>query len=327
MADIEAEGDGFMTQYIVRRLLLAIPTLILVMFATFMFVRIIPGDVVEMIMAESPYADEEFRQSLEEQLGLDQPIPEQFARYSFNVLQGDLGESPWTGRAVSAELQNRLPVTLEFGLYAILLGLVIAIPIGVWAAMRQDTFGDYAGRSFAILGLSVPYFLTALLLVIFPQMWFGWTPPLSYTPWSDGVFAHLYYYFWPALLLGINLAAGIMRMTRTMMLEVLRQDYIRTAWSKGLRERVVIIRHSLRNAMIPVLTVIGLQVSIAIGGTIILETIFNMPGIGRYFIGAVFNRDYPSIQGVVLVLAAVIILTNLVVDVLYGVLDPRIRYS
>ena len=316
-----------MTQYIIRRLLLAVPTLVLVMFATFMFVRIIPGDVVEMIMAESPYADDAYRAHLEEQLGLDRPIPEQFVRYSASVLQGDLGESPWTGRAVSTELQNRLPVTLEFGLYAILLGLVIAIPIGVWSAMRQDTFGDYAGRSFAILGLSVPYFLTALLLVIFPQMWFGWTPPLSYTPWSDGVFSHLYYFFWPALLLGINIAAGIMRMTRTMMLEVLRQDYIRTAWSKGLRERVVIIRHSLRNAMIPVLTIIGLQVSIAIGGTIILETIFNMPGIGRYFIGAVFNRDYPSIQGVVLCLAVVIIMTNLVVDVLYGVLDPRIRYS
>jgi peptide/nickel transport system permease protein len=316
-----------MTQYIIRRLLLAIPTIVLVMFATFMFVRMVPGDVVELIMAENPYAGDEYREQLEDQLGLNRPIPVQFVIYMGNVLQGDLGESPWTRRAVSTELQRRMPVTLEFAFYSIMLGLIIALPIGVWAAMRQDTLGDYLGRSFAILGLSVPYFLTALFLIIFPQMWFGWTPPLQYVGWTDDPIQHVYFFFWPALLLGINLAAGVMRMTRTMMLEVLRQDYIRTAWSKGLRERVVIVRHSLRNAMIPVLTIVGLQVSVALGGTIILETIFNMPGVGRYFITAVFQRDYPSIQGVVLVLAVVVVLMNLIVDVAYGVLDPRIRYS
>jgi peptide/nickel transport system permease protein len=316
-----------MTQYIIRRLLLAVPTILLVLFATFMMLRLVPGDVVELIMAENPYADETYRAQLEEQLGLDKPIPVQFAIYMGEVLRGDLGESPWTRRAVSDELRRRLPVTLEFALYTIILGLIIAIPIGVYAAIRQDTWGDYFGRSFAILGLSVPYFVTALFLIIFPQMWFGWTPPLSYKSWGDGPWDHIYYFFWPALLLGINLAAGVMRMTRTMMLEVLRQDYIRTAWSKGLRERVVITRHALKNAMIPVLTIIGLQVSVAIGGTIILESIFNMPGVGRYFIQAVFNRDYPSVQGVVIVLAIVVVLVNLIVDVLYGVLDPRIRYS
>lgn len=316
-----------MTDYIIRRVLLAIPTILLVMFATFMMLRMVPGNLVEIILAEDPYHTEEDKVALEKQLGLDEPIPTQFVKYVGNALTGDLGTSPWTQQAVTAELKRRLPVTLEFGFFAIFLGLLIAIPIGVWSAMRQDTWGDYAGRTFAILALSVPYFFTATLLVVFPVIWFGWAPPLVYKGWSDGPFQHIYYFFFPALLLGFNLAGGVMRMTRTMMLEVLRQDYIRTAWSKGLRERVIITRHSLRNALIPVVTIVGLQVSVAIGGTLILETIFNMPGVGRYFIGAVFQRDYPSVQGVVLVLAIVVVFFNILVDVLYGVLDPRIRFG
>lgn len=316
-----------MTDYIIRRVLLAIPTILLVMFATFMMLRMVPGNLVEIILAEDPYHTEEDKVALEKQLGLDEPIPTQFVKYVGNALTGDLGTSPWTQQAVTSELKRRLPVTLEFGFFAIFLGLLIAIPIGVWSAMRQDTWGDYAGRTFAILALSVPYFFTATLLVVFPVIWFGWAPPLVYKGWSDGPFQHIYYFFFPALLLGFNLAGGVMRMTRTMMLEVLRQDYIRTAWSKGLRERVIITRHSLRNALIPVVTIVGLQVSVAIGGTLILETIFNMPGVGRYFIGAVFQRDYPSVQGVVLVLAIVVVFFNILVDVLYGVLDPRIRFG
>lgn len=316
-----------MTDYIIRRVLLAIPTILLVMFATFMMLRMVPGNLVEIILAEDPYHTEEDKVALEKQLGLDEPIPTQFVKYVGNAMTGDLGTSPWTQQAVTSELKRRLPVTLEFGFFAIFLGLLIAIPIGVWSAMRQDTWGDYAGRTFAILALSVPYFFTATLLVVFPVIWFGWAPPLVYKGWSDGPFQHIYYFFFPALLLGFNLAGGVMRMTRTMMLEVLRQDYIRTAWSKGLRERVIITRHSLRNALIPVVTIVGLQVSVAIGGTLILETIFNMPGVGRYFIGAVFQRDYPSVQGVVLVLAIVVVFFNILVDVLYGVLDPRIRFG
>lgn len=316
-----------MTQYIIRRSLMAVPTILLVMFATFMLLRMVPGNLVEIMLAENPYATEQDRIDLEQQLGLDEPVPLQFVKWVGNALKGDLGESPWTTRPVTEELKGRLPVTLEFGFLGILIGLVIALPIGVWSAMRQDTMSDYVGRSFAILALSVPTFFLALLLVIFPQMWFGWAPPLLYVPWADGPVQHVWYFFWPALLLGLNLAGGVMRLTRTMMLEVLRQDYIRTAWSKGMRERVVIMRHGLRNAMIPVITVIGLQVSVAIGGTIILETIFNMPGVGRYFVSAVFQRDYPSVQGVVLVLAIVVIFVNLLVDILYGVIDPRIRYS
>jgi peptide/nickel transport system permease protein len=306
--------------------LLAIPTILLVMFMTFMLLRLVPGDLVSIMLAERPYATAEDKTKLEKELGLDEPIPTQFAKYMFNVLQGDLGQSPWTSTPVREELGRRLPVTLEFGLIAILCGLIISLPIGVLAAVRQDTVSDYIGRSFAILALSVPSFFTATLLVVFGPK-FGWTPPLIYKGWSDGPVSHIYYFIVPAMLLGMTLAGSVMRMTRTMMLEVLRQDYIRTAWAKGLRERSVISRHAIKNAFIPVITIIGLQVGVAISGTIIIETIFNMPGVGRYFVGAIFARDYPSVQGVVLLLAVVVVFVNLLVDLAYGWLDPRIRYS
>ena len=316
-----------MTEYITRRLLLALPTLVIVVFATFMTVRLIPGDVVQLILAENPYATEDDRVALKKQLGLDKPIPEQFVIYTWDAMRGDLGESPWTHAPVTEEIRHRLPVSFEFGMYAILLSLVVALPVGILSAIRQDTWADYTARTFAILALSVPYFFTATLLVVFPIQWWGWAPPLIYKKWSDGPIDHLAYFFWPALLLGVNLSGTVMRLTRNQMLEVLRQDYIRTAWAKGLRERAVISGHALKNALIPVVTVIGLQVPIAIGGTLILETIFNMPGIGRYFINAVFQRDYPSLQGVTLVIAFLVIISNIVVDVTYGILDPRIRYS
>ncbi|HWO93247.1 MAG TPA: ABC transporter permease [Dehalococcoidia bacterium] len=315
-----------MTKYIIRRVLLAIPTILLVMFLVFMMLRLVPGDLVEIMLAERPYSTPEDRAALEEQLGLDEPIPIQFVRYVGNVLRGDLGESPWTTTPVTTEIGNRLPVTLEFGLMAILFGLMISLPVGIVSAIRQDSIADYASRSFAILALSVPYFFTSILIIVFGPKW-GWTPPLLYKGWSDGPGAHLYYFVTPALLLGISLAGCVMRLTRTMMLEVLRQDYIRTAWAKGLRERGVIMRHALKNAFIPVITIVGLQVGTAISGTIILETIFNMPGMGRYFVGAILQRDYPSVQGVVLVLASVVVFVNLLVDLTYGWLDPRIRYS
>ena len=316
-----------MTEYIIRRILLAIPTVVLVIFATFMIVRLVPGNIVEMILAERPYASEEERAQIEKDLGLDKSIPVQFVTYLGNVVQGDLGRSYWTARPVTDEIKNRMPVTAELGLYSILLGLVIAMPVGIVSAVRQDTMTDYFSRSFAILALSVPYFFTATLLIVFPPKWFDWAPPLTYAPWSDGPAGHLYYFFFPALLLGVGLAGPVMRLTRTMMLEVLRQDYIRTAWSKGLRERSVISRHALKNAFIPVITVIGLQVGVALSGTIILESIFNMPGVGRYLVGAIFQRDYPSIQGVVLVLGISVVLVNLIVDIAYAYLDPRIHYG
>lgn len=315
-----------MSTYIVRRMLLAIPTVVLVMFLTFMMLRLVPGSLVDTMMADRPYATAEDRAELEKQLGLDEPIPTQFAKYAWHVARGDLGVSPWTTTPVTTELRRRLPVTFEFGLMAILIGLCVSLPVGILSAVRQDTLSDYAARSFAILALSVPYFFTSTLIIVFGPKW-GWTPPLIYKGWSAGPGPHLYYFVTPAALLGLALAGGVMRLTRTMMLEVLRQDYVRTAWAKGLRERSVILRHALKNALIPVITIVGLQVGTAISGTIILETIFNMPGVGRFFVGAIFQRDYPSVQGVVLVLATVIVLVNLVVDLSYAWLDPRIHYS
>jgi peptide/nickel transport system permease protein len=315
-----------MAAYVLRRILLAIPTILLVVFMSFMLLRMVPGDLVSIMLAERPYHTEADKAKLEKELGLDEPIPMQFTKYMFHVVQGDLGESPWTATPVTNELGRRLPITLEFGLLAILCGLFISLPIGVLAAVRQDSIPDYIGRSFAILALSVPSFFTAILLVVFgPKM--GWTPPLIYKGWTDGPMAHVYYLLVPAMLLGMTLAGSVMRMTRTMMLEVLRQDYVRTAWAKGLRERSVILRHAIKNAFIPVITIIGLQVGVAISGTIIIETIFNMPGVGRFFVGAILARDYPSVQGVVLVLAIVVVFVNLLIDLAYGWLDPRIRFS
>ncbi|MCC7365142.1 MAG: ABC transporter permease [Dehalococcoidia bacterium] len=315
-----------MTKYLVRRALLAVPTVLLVLFATFSIVRLVPGDIVELILAERPYAGDDARQQVEEDLGLDRPMVVQFIYYIGDIARGDLGNSYWTTRPVTEELGNRMPITFEFGLFAILLGLIIALPIGILSATRQDTIADYAARSVAIFALSVPYFFTATLLIVFPAKW-GWAPPLRYQSWADGPIDHIYYFFFPALLLGVSLAGTVMRMTRTMMLEVLRQDYIRTAWSKGLRERSIILRHGLRNAMIPIITIVGLQVGVALSGTIILETIFNMPGVGRYLVGAISQRDYPSIQGVVLILAVSVVVVNILVDVAYASLDPRIRYG
>ena len=316
-----------MQRYLARRVMLAIPTIFFVMFATFAMVRFVPGDVVQLILAENPYATEEDAEALRKQLGLDEAVPIQFARYVGKLVQGDMGESPWTGRAITSELRGRLPITLEFGLLSVVLGLFVALPVGIISAIRQDTPIDYIARSFAILSLSVPYFFTATLLVIFPVIWFGWAPPLTYAGWSEGPWDHLYYMFFPALLLGVNLSGSVMRMTRTMVLEVMRQDYIRTAYAKGLRERTVLTRHAMKNALIPVITIIGLQVGTALSGTLIIETIFNMPGVGRYFIGAIIARDYPSIQGVVLVLATVVVFVNLAVDLIYAAVDPRISYA
>jgi peptide/nickel transport system permease protein len=310
-----------------RRVMLAIPTIILVMFATFVMVRFVPGDLVELILAENPYATEQDKIDLRARLGLDQPIAIQFAKYSASLLQGDMGYSHWTNRPVTEELRGRLPVTLEFGMLAVLLGLLVAVPVGIISAIRQDTLADYLARSFAILSISVPYFFTATLLVIFPVIWFGWAPPLTYVGWSEGPAGHIYYMFFPAFILGVNLSGSVMRMTRTMVLEVMRQDYIRTAYAKGLRERTVLVRHAMKNALIPVITIIGLQIGGALSGTLIIETIFNMPGVGRYFISSILARDYPSIQGVVLVLATVVVFVNLIVDLIYAMLDPRISYS
>jgi peptide/nickel transport system permease protein len=314
-----------MTTYAIRRLLLAVPTLVVVMLAVFSIIRLLPGDIVRLMVAEQNYAVDE--NALREDLGLNDPILVQFAKWTGGVLTGDLGESLWTKRAISTELRQRFPVSMELGIYSVIIGLLIALPVGILSAIRQDTWMDYLGRSFAIGLISVPGFWLATLLLVFPLIWWGWAPPLSYKSWSEGPLDHLYYFFWPSLLLGAGLSGTTMRLTRNQMLEVLRQDYVRTAHAKGLRERSVIIRHALKNAMIPVVTVIGLQIGFVVSGTVIFETIFSMPGVGKFYFEAINFRDYPTIQATALFIALTIVLANIIVDLTYAVIDPRIRYT
>src|SRR5436309_11155643 len=224
-------------------------------------------------------------------------------------------------------MMRRLPVSLELGAMAIVVALCISIPIGVLSAIRQDTLKDYAARSAAIVGLSIPQFWKATLVIVLPSIWFGWAPPLQFTPFSENPWQHLSQFILPAIILGIAPGASIMRLTRALMLEVLRQDYIRTAWSKGMREPRVVLKHAVKNAIIPVVTIIGIQIVQVVSGTVIIETIFGLPGMGRFLVDAAFQRDYPVVQGVNLLIASLIVLVNLLVDMTYAYLDPRIRYQ
>jgi peptide/nickel transport system permease protein len=220
-----------------------------------------------------------------------------------------------------------LPVTIQLGVLSIAIGLVIALPVGIYSAIRQDTAADYAGRSIAIIGLATPNFWLALMVMIYPAIWWGWTPPLDWVPFTEDPLGNLGVLIIPSLILGTAMSAGTMRLTRTMMLEVLRQDYIRTAWSKGLKERVVIIRHTIKNALIPIVTLIGLQLPLLVGGSVIIENIFNLPGLGRLFLMALEGRDYPMVSGINLVLSGVVMLNILLIDLIYPYLDPRVRYE
>ena len=319
-----------MRAYIIRRLLMMIPTLLLVSILVFLLIRFIPGDVIDAMLLTSSISGGtvETRAELERFLGLDVPAHVQYARWIGGiVLHGTLGKS-LLGSAITIEQQilRRLPVTLELGLLAIAIGLIIALPVGIYSAIRRNTLADYAGRSLAIVGLATPNFWLGLLVIVFPAIWWNWTPPIRMIALSDDLLGNLGVFIVPSLILGTYFAAATMRMTRTMMLEVLRQDYVRTAWSKGLRERVVVVRHAIKNALIPVITLTGLQLPILIGGSVIMENIFNLPGIGRLLVNALVDRDYPMVSGVNLVFAAGVVVINLVVDLLYGFLDPRVRY-
>jgi peptide/nickel transport system permease protein len=291
----------------------------------FVAVRLLPGDVIDQMSSGYGKNDPELRRQLARQYSLDVSMPEQYAGWVAGLARGDLGRSIATGRPISQDLVQRLPTTFELGLLAMLVSCAIALPVGVVSAVRQDTPVDYAGRSLAIGMLAIPSFWLALLAITYGFVLFRWTPPLQYSQlWEDPA-ANLKILWLPALILGAALAGSVMRYTRSMVLEVLRQDYIRTAWAKGLRERMVILRHALPNALIPVITVIGLQVPILVGGTVILETVFSIPGMGSFLLQAVQQRDYPVVQGVVLISAVVVVITNLIVDLSYSVLDPRLK--
>ncbi len=320
-----------MRAYIIRRLLLIIPTLFILSILVFLSVRFIPGDVIDVIqgrMAWSGGAEGIDRAAVERRLGLDVPVYVQYGRWLGGIFRhGSLGESLMGRGAVEEKIIERLPVTLELGVMAIVIGLVIALPVGIYSAILQDTAADYLGRSAAIIGLATPNFWLGIMVMIFPAIWWGWAPPLELVSFTEDPLGNLAVFLIPSLILGTASAAATMRMMRTMMLEVLRQDYIRTAWSKGLRERVVIIRHTIKNALIPVVTLIGLQLPILVGGAVIMENIFNLPGIGRLLVNALNDRDYPMVSGVNLFFATGVVLLNLMIDLIYPYLDPRVRYE
>ena len=250
----------------------------------------------------------------------------QYVKWLAGLTTGNWGTSLWTSRTIGEELQHRIPVTLQFGLMTMLISLIVSFPIGVLAAIRQDTPADYAMRSAAIFGLSMPPFWLATILLVFGSIWFGWAPR-QWVPFARDPMGSILALSVPALILGIDRAASLMRMTRAMMLEVLRQDYVRPAWAKRLRERVIVTRHVLRNAMIPVVTILGLQVPAILGGSVVMETIFNLPGTGKFMLEAIQARDYPMVQTMNMIFAAFVLFTNLAVDVAYGYIDPRIRLS
>ena len=326
--------------------MLIIPTLLILSILVFLSVRFIPGDTIDAMTSTlrgmGGGRSDIDREALEHLLGLDVPVHVQYGRWIGvlptpdwvtgeshfkGILQGTLGKSLIGEWSIEDGIAERLPVTIQLGVMAIVIGLVIALPVGIYSAMRQDTAADYVGRTAAIIGIATPNFWLALMVMIYPALWWNWSPPMEWVPFTEDPLGNLGVLIIPSLILGTAGAAGTMRMTRTMMLEVLRQDYIRTAWSKGLNERVVIMRHALKNAFIPVVTMIGMELPMLVGGAVIIENIFNLPGLGRLFVDALTDRNYPAISGINLVIGIAVMGANLVTDLIYPYLDPRVRYS
>ena len=326
-----------MQAYIIRRVLLIVPTIFVASFIVFFAIRFIPGDIVTRMAAQNVGTfDDATEEAVRQRLGLDVPNYVQYGRWlgviqdhhgSFSgLLQGSLGLSLWSQLPVTGMVINRLPVTFELAVFSLTIAVLIALPIGTYSAIRQDSMGDYLARSFAFALIAVPNFWIATLVVVLPSIWWGYTPPIMLIRFGEDPLGNLQMFILPAIVLGMGMSGMTMRMTRTMMLEVLRQDYIRTAWSKGLRERLIVVRHALKNAFIPVITQIGLMLPLLIGGTVIIENIFGLPGMGQLILDAIAKRDYATVSGLMLLVAAGIMAINLGVDLVYAWLDPRIHY-
>jgi peptide/nickel transport system permease protein len=314
--------------YIAKRLLLIVPTLLGVAALVFLIMRVIPGDVALLILGGDQAAriDPKQLENMRRQLGLDQPLLIQFGEWLWGVVRFDFGKSLWTGRPVVEEVLIRLPLSLELAFLATMVSVLIAIPLGMLAAVRQDTWVDYLVRVVSIGGLAIPSFWVGILCILFLVIYFGWGPPLEFTPpWVDP-WANLQQMIWPVVTVGYRYAAVTTRMTRSTVLEVLREDYIRTAWAKGLRDRAVVIRHALKNAMLPVITLIGTEFAFLIGGLVVTETVFTLNGVGRFVVDAVAHRDYPVVQALVFLIAFWFVIVNLLIDLTYAWFDPRIRY-
>lgn len=320
-----------MTGYLVRRVFLIIPTLLIVCTIIFIAVRLIPGSIIDAMLSQMGgtitwQSEVNTREMLKERLGLDVPIYVQFGRWINGILHGDLGKSLWNDTPVAQSVLPRLPVSFELGIIGLLSSVLISFSVGILSAIRQDTLGDYIGRTIAIVFMAVPGFWLGTMVVVFPSIWFDWSPAITYIPFIQDPLGNLVQFAIPGLILGMGMCGANMRYIRTCMLEVLRADYIRTAWSKGLGERVVITRHVLKNALIPIVTSVGYSLPVLVSGSVIIEQIFALPGMGRLFVDAAFSRDYPIISGVALLVAAVIVVNNLFIDIVYANLDPRVKY-
>ena len=325
-----------MRAYVIRRLLLVIPTVLVVSVVIFYLVDFLPGDIISA-MRTADFGSTLDNSAIEEALGLDAPALTRYGRWlgvaaqadgEFSgILQGELGLSWWRRMPVRELLSTKWPVTLELGLLALAISQIMALPIGIYSALRQDTWGDYLGRTFAILCISVPGFWLGTMVMVLPAIWWGYMPPIMLVRFTEDPIANLRMFIIPATILAMAMGGMVMRMTRTMMLEVLRQDYIRTAWAKGLKERVIVMRHALKNALIPVVTIVGIQIPFLIGGTVVIEQIFSLPGMGRLIVDAINQRDYPLISGTALLFTVILVLVNLVIDLSYAYLDPRVYYG
>src|SRR5215467_12663557 len=316
-----------MYKYAIRRLILAIPVLVLSSLIVFSLMRVMPGDALTALMGESGNVGERELAKLRKDLGLDRPYTEQYGLWLWQMVSLNPGYSIFTNEPITVALKKAIPVTLELAALAIILGLIIAIPVGVISATRQDSASDYIGRVVAVSGLSMPDFCLGTLVITFAAIWFHWIPPIvSVTPW-ESPWRNRQQFLLPAAILGFRLSAATMRMTRSTVLEVLREDYVRTAWAKGLAGRIVVYKHALKNALIPVVTIIGGQLGVLLAGTFVVEQIFALPGMGRLTVEAILYRDYPVVQTNVMLVAATLVTLNLLVDLTYAWLDPRIRYQ
>jgi len=320
-----------LSSYIIRRTLLLIPTILLVTIIVFITIRLIPGSIIDVMMGEmgTEALGEGFdREALISKLGLDVPIHEQYVMWLGDIItHGSLGNALRGQETVNEKLIARIPVTFEIGVLALIIALIIAIPIGIFSAIRQDTIGDWFARGISIIFISIPSFWMGTLIMIYPAKWWGWSPSMTLIRFSEDPIGNLQMFIVPSLVLGMVISGTTMRMTRTMMLEVLRQDYIRAAWAKGLTERTVVLRHAIKNALIPVVTIVGMQIPYLIGGSVIIEQIFVLPGVGRLMIESLSFRDYPVVSGINLFIALIVVGVNLSVDLLYSYLDPRVRYK
>ena len=315
-----------MQAYIVRRLLLIVPTMLIVSLIVFLSMRLIPGDVLDY-MVSLRYMSAGAMEVLREQLGLNLPAHVQYARWISGVFQGDFGKTLLTNLAVEEVILERLPRSLELGALSLVFALVIALPVGIYSGLKPESAGDRILRSVAIGFICIPSFWLGTMILVLPAVWWRWSPPMYWVSFWDKPLGNLAMFIIPAIVLGMWLSGVTMRLTRTMMLEVMRQDYIRTAWAKGLRERAVVLRHALKNALNPVLTTIGLQLPVLIGGAVVVEHIFNIPGIGSLVVRTLEQRDYPLLAGLNMMMAGFVLLVNVIVDISYAWLDPRIQYK